>query len=89
MLTPGDPSPAGRCPDQGCQGLCYVITAKSRAMDEAPAMLAALKWAIGMAEEAIMQREGDDEDDEPETTASHRAELVKAHALIARIEGEA
>lgn len=40
-LTPGDPSPAGRCPD--CDGLVYVDTPKARAMDAAPAMLAELE----------------------------------------------
>ncbi len=32
-LTPGDPSPAGRCPE--CEGLVYVDTAETRARDKA------------------------------------------------------
>ena len=44
----------------------------------------ALRWAVGMAEEAIIAREADPDDDEPETTASHRAELNKARALLSR-----
>lgn len=49
-LTPGDPSPAGRCPD--CDGLVYVDTAQSRAQDAAMVMLKALQNLIPWAEGA-------------------------------------
>lgn len=40
-LTPGDASPAGRCPE--CNSLAYLDRPKDRARDAAPAMLAALQ----------------------------------------------
>lgn len=40
-LTPGDDSPAGRCPH--CQSLAYVVTRKTTMRDASGAMLSALK----------------------------------------------
>lgn len=40
ILTPGDGSPAGRCPE--CDTLAYINTPETRCKDAAPAMLAAL-----------------------------------------------
>lgn len=43
----------------------------------------ALEWATGMAEEAIVEREGgDDPEDTPDIIAMHRGELEKARALL-------
>ena len=59
-----------------------------RAEDDVSALLAALKWAIGMAEEAIMVREsGDDPEDTEEVLQMHRDEMASAQAAIARAEG--
>jgi hypothetical protein len=49
-LTPGDPSPAGRCPQ--CLGLVYVDTENTRLMDAAPDLLAALEGLLAFAEAA-------------------------------------
>ena len=58
-LTPGDPSPAGRCPE--CDALAYVVTPKTLAADAAPDLLAALQEA----ESFIAGFEGDDTQDPP------------------------
>lgn len=54
----------------------------------APLMLDALRWAIGMAEEAITAREqGDDPEDTPEIIAMHREALQAAQYAIFSAEG--
>jgi hypothetical protein len=62
--------------------------ANARLIAQAPALLAALRWAVGMAEEAIMLREsGDDPEDTPKVIAMHREQLETAVALIKAAEG--
>lgn len=57
--------------------------------DAAPALLASLRWAIGMAEEAILVREeGNDPEDTPEVIAMHREALEAARAAMAKAEGK-
>ncbi len=45
-LTPGDPSPAGRCPEEDCGALCYVQTEKTILADSAPGLLKAVNAVI-------------------------------------------
>lgn len=55
----------------------------------APAMLEALAWAVGMAEEAIAAREaGDDPEDTPDVIAMHRESLAEAKAALRAARGE-
>lgn len=62
--------------------------ANARLIAAAPEMLEALRWAVGMAEEAIIVREtGDDPEDTPEIIAMHRQELARAQAVLAKAEG--
>lgn len=76
--TPGAPARIGETYDQ----------ASARLFAAAPDMLAALRWAVGMAEEAIMCRELDpEEDDTPEVIAMHREALEAARAALAKAEG--
>ena len=44
VLTPGDASPVGRCPE--CQALAYLDRPQDRARDAAPEMLAALQAIV-------------------------------------------
>lgn len=48
ILTAGDASPAGRCPE--CLGLVYLDRPEDRARDAAPAMLEALRDLVEWAE---------------------------------------
>lgn len=58
------------------------------AIAEAPAMVEALRWALSMAEEAILVREnGDDPEDTPDICEMHRAELERHRAILSRIDG--
>ena len=62
----------------------------ARAVVEVPAMVEALRWALSMAEEAILVREnGDDPEDTPDICEMHRAELERHRAILSRIEGKA
>lgn len=104
-LNAGCIAPAGACPDCGAlayytdetaprwtaQGELRELRADLKAARAAaPDMLAALRWAVGMAEEAIMCRELDpEEDDTPEVIAMHREALDSALAAIAKAEGRA
>ncbi len=55
---------------------------------ELPAMVEALRWALSMAEEAILVREnGDDPEDTPDICEMHRAELERHRAILSRIDG--
>lgn len=59
-----------------------------RIFAEAPAMVEALRWALSMAEEAILVREnGDDPEDTPDICEMHRAELERHRAILSRIDG--
>lgn len=49
-LTPGDPSPAGRCPETGCNALCYMDRTKDRAESNAMPMLKALRDLVSFAD---------------------------------------
>lgn len=58
----------------------------------APALVEALKWALGMAVEAIAVRQVSDDPDDtnPDTLAMHEEEAEKARALLASLKaGEA
>ena len=82
---------AGRTVPQHGDTIAYAYSrADADLFAAAPDMLAALRWAVGMAEEAIMCRELDpEEDDTPEVIAMHRAALDSARAAIAKAEGRA
>lgn len=49
-LTPGDASPAGRCPEDGCGALCYIDKPRHRAENNAEAMLLALRDLVEFAD---------------------------------------
>lgn len=46
-LTPGDPSPAGRCPDEECESLAYLDRTVDRARDAGFEMLNLLRRICG------------------------------------------
>lgn len=72
-------APGGPAHEEAC--------ANARLIAAAPDLLAALRWAASMAEEAILVREnGDDPEDTPEVIAMHREELEAARAAIAKAE---
>jgi hypothetical protein len=86
-LTPGDPSPIGRCPD--CDELVYVDTAKTRAADAAPDMLAALIDLADAMREAMSAHIYDaDNGEKPEPDCGYTAALAAADAAIAAAKGE-
>lgn len=82
----------GNCIIYG-QGGEYIATVPAEfasVIVEAPAMVEALRWALSMAEEAILVREnGDDPEDTPDICEMHRAELERHRAILSRIEGKA
>jgi hypothetical protein len=49
VLTPGDPSPCGRCPE--CEGLCYLIRAEDDMREAAPELFAAVMLTIDDADD--------------------------------------
>ena len=49
-LTPGDASPAGRCPETGCAALCYMDRPKDRAENNAMAMLKVVRDLVLFAD---------------------------------------
>lgn len=75
-LTPGDPSPAGRCPD--CCSLAYVDTPETRARDAAPDLLVALEALHEQAAAVLDYR------DDPELQVAVDA----AVAAIAKAKGQ-
>ncbi|MEH3063839.1 MAG: hypothetical protein PGN33_14220 [Methylobacterium radiotolerans] len=74
-------APGGPAHEEAC--------ANARLIAAAPDLLAALRWAASMAEEAILVREnGGDPEDTPEVIAMHREELEAARAAITKAEGQ-
>lgn len=71
LLTAGDPSPVGRCPDPDCDALCYLDRDKDRVYEAAQEMYAAL-------EQMIAHRERDFLDNSIEPYAACVAALRKA-----------
>jgi hypothetical protein len=49
VLTPGDPSPCGRCPE--CDSLCYLTRPQDAVSDAAPQLLAAVRATIDAADD--------------------------------------
>jgi hypothetical protein len=80
ILTPGDPCPAGRCPE--CMGLVYLDRPEDRVRDAAPDLLAALRAYVLLDEAKLRRRYGDN-------FARMRAadEWKAATAAIAKAEG--
>lgn len=76
-LTPGDASPAGRCPDPNCGSLAYAVRPKDHAREHGVETLAALRALVAWGLEHTSPRD----DNSP-----HQL-LVDAQAAIARIEG--
>jgi hypothetical protein len=65
------------------------VQSNAQLLGAAWSLLQSLKWAVGMAEEAILARQASDdpEDTDEATLAMHREELAKAHAVIAQATG--
>jgi len=86
--TPG--TTGSRCTIRDETGLFVAecIASDAARIVEAPAMVEALRWALSMAEEAILVREnGDDPEDTPDICEMHRAELERHRAILSRIDG--
>lgn len=78
VLTPGDASPAGRCPE--CDTLAYV---DQISRDE---VVKALKNMIGLAEEAIEARKASDDPEDHELLPVYEQQHADATALLARLK---
>jgi hypothetical protein len=88
LLTPGDESPAGRCPD--CDCLVYPIEVEQgqRLERAAPAMLAALEIAAELIDEAMSVHIYDaDQGEAPEPDCGYAAGLRTIRAAIAAAKG--
>lgn len=76
ILTPGDPSPAGRCP--ACEATAYLDRPEDRAKDAAMELLAALRALTDWAREHTS----------PQDANSPHGFLVAAVSAIQKAEGE-
>jgi hypothetical protein len=91
-LTPGDPSPIGRCPETG--DLVYLDRPADRARDAAADLLASLRailpYAESMVEDmAIDVREGGGGPEDKASQAAAEASIAAAKALLASLDGDA
>lgn len=78
-LTPGDASPAGRCPE--CESLVYPSRELDRARDSGPETLAALRAAVAF--------EGGQYESSARSDITPPQWLIEAREAIARIDGRA
>lgn len=90
-LTPGDPSPIGRCPETG--DLVYLDRPADRARDAAEALLDALRAILPYAEsraEDMLEADGElDGCDPSDATRKAVAAVDAAKALLASLDGDA